>query len=108
MKIFYRGHVAPARHDRASLRAIKSAPHSNFEQTLEFFAQTSAVQDRFISSRTGTVTCALNGIFILRLNHVERAANVRSLDSQNQKRNAVIIILTSRKELSRHKLRVTT
>ncbi|CAH2107096.1 unnamed protein product [Euphydryas editha] len=61
MKIFYRGHVAPPRHDRASLRAIKSAPHSNFEQTLEFFAQTLAVvQDRFISSWTGTVTCALN------------------------------------------------
>lgn len=39
MKIFYRGHVAPPRHDRTSLRAIKAGPHSNLEQTLEFFAQ---------------------------------------------------------------------
>lgn len=67
------------RHDRASLQAIKSEPHSNFVQTLEFFVQTSLVHFRIGLSLAGQAPlCALKYIFISRQKHVSRL-----LDSWN-------------------------
>lgn len=45
----------------------KTEPHSNFEQTQEFFAQTTHFQDRY---RTSTARYAPQYIFIVCQNHV--------------------------------------